>query len=384
LSKEGSEADATTSGGQANDEASTETGDPVPPPIINETAEMNPGEEDPNGKNELTRAQKTRPLDEGADHRQSDPPPGRVEPSEPQAVPDHNEPEPEENQKKGPPWKKDGSLGAWMGRKFDESGATAFRIVGTSFMAFFASQWGDSGVSQTGKFGWILEGLPEIMSLVGVGLYAVGEFWNNAQHKELLALRESLDEANDEREALRVRLLQESMDYFDLVRSILKLWFEPQLAQDERVSVYKNDKPNGFVLIGRFSARPNLQYRSRNLYRMDGIIAKAWNEGSFFKNDFPDFATKQQNYIQAQMKTGVDRETVLGFKMKSRSYFAHRLNDRRGDPIAVIVFEGLRQKCFTKKEAESRLDGLHRRLAVFIEYAKAREPRPGTAREEGF
>ena len=54
-------------------------------------------------------------------------------------------------------------------------------------------------------------------------------------------------------------------------------------------------------------------------------------------------------------------------KMKSRTFFIYRINGYDGNPRAVLVFESLDEKTFTKEFIIEKLNGVKQPLIMFIE-----------------
>ena len=53
--------------------------------------------------------------------------------------------------------------------------------------------------------------------------------------------------------------------------------------------------------------------------------------------------------------------------MKSRTFFVYRINGYDGDPKAIIVFESLKAKGFTKEKIIEGLKGIKQHLVMFVE-----------------
>jgi hypothetical protein len=149
-------------------------------------------------------------------------------------------------------------------------------------------------------------------------------------------------------------LEQEVADLEDLLGTQLNypLVFEARLqkiANDlglkdtERISIYRHNQQDKFILIGRYSESPSYIKRGRSAYPDDeGCIGTAWNNGEAFDDNLPDPDNDISSYVnELKKRWNINKQTSRGFIMKSRNYAAYAIKESSspGKRIAVIVFE---------------------------------------------
>jgi hypothetical protein len=158
-------------------------------------------------------------------------------------------------------------------------------------------------------------------------------------------------------------------------------------GETKRISLYKHDGTQ-LIMLGRFSKNPDFAKRGRGIIREgEGVVGKAWTNGSSFVNNLPD-PTINQSFDYAKEccnKWGMDREETFSLVMKSRTVGAIAIEDLRSIKLGVIVFEGLEENAFEEqkimriiKEAENlRISSLFEDLHDMI-------PDLSLASQEGF
>lgn len=162
-------------------------------------------------------------------------------------------------------------------------------------------------------------------------------------------------------------------------------------TNNERITLYKFINDN-FYVLGRYSKNPELKGRSRNSYKKEGLIFKAWNESKFFKNSgipIPD--TRRTKFKTGYYKvlntiSSIDEETVWNMKMKSRSFYIKTLKDLNGlEQTSILVIESINDKAFEEIKIDTvfNLDE-ERRLVAFVEKINWDFPNINNAIEKGF
>jgi hypothetical protein len=184
----------------------------------------------------------------------------------------------------------------------------------------------------------------------------------------------SLESKNKE-QSEKIRDLENSLSEVvnetnELFNSYLKLLVKNlNFTHNERISVYKTYN-NEFRLIGRTSVNPNLAKRGRTSYPIaDGFIGKGWAEGEFFIQDLPipSASNGKTYYNQINRINNIPKNVIDNLNMKSRNFFIYRINGFDNSPKAVLVFESLEPKAFTKEHIIEKLAGVKQPLVMFIE-----------------
>lgn len=160
----------------------------------------------------------------------------------------------------------------------------------------------------------------------------------------------------------------------ELFNSYLKLLVKNlNFTHKERISVYKIYN-NRFKLLGRTSVDPILMEIGRSEYPInEGFIGKGWREGEFFIDDLPDPESGRNGsglniyFNRVNQIHSIPRIVIDNMKMKSRTFFIYRINGYDGNPRAVLVFESLDEKSFTKEFIVDKLNGVKQPLIMFIE-----------------
>lgn len=160
----------------------------------------------------------------------------------------------------------------------------------------------------------------------------------------------------------------------ELFNSYLKLLVKNlNFTHRERISVYKIYN-NRFKLLGRTSVDPILMEIGRTEYPInEGFIGKGWREGEYFIDDLPNPESGRNGsgltayYNKVNQIHPIPRDVIDNMKMKSRTFFIYRINGYDGNPRAVLVFESLDEKTFTKEFIIEKLNGVKQPLIMFIE-----------------
>jgi hypothetical protein len=178
----------------------------------------------------------------------------------------------------------------------------------------------------------------------------------------------------------------------DIVEIHLAYLFEKmKLGSNERISLYKLIKDE-FYVLGRYSSNPELKKRSRNSYKKEGLIFRAWQEIKFFKNSgIPIADSKRTKFKNNYYKVindfaQIDEETVWNMKMKSRSFYIKAFKDLMNlEQTSIIVIESKSDKAFEEANIDSTLNqDEEKRLVAFVEKIDWDFPNINKALEKGF
>lgn len=113
-----------------------------------------------------------------------------------------------------------------------------------------------------------------------------------------------------------------------------------KFSYNERITVYTYSN-SYFTSIGRYAKNPVYKKGGRKKYPYsEGFIGLAWQKGEFKIENLSDPIKKARGYINdVRGICNIEETTINDMNMKSRSYYCINLDNRNGDPIAVIVFE---------------------------------------------
>lgn len=128
----------------------------------------------------------------------------------------------------------------------------------------------------------------------------------------------------------------------------------------ERISLYKYESSdNHFILLGRYSGNPEYDKKGRAVYKANqGCIAKAWQDGTYYVNDYPDYNQDPNAYIERSKEDNLTQAIVKKMLMKSRMFFGYRLHDESGrNAIAIVLIESTCPDRYTEKELKVIFDG---------------------------
>jgi hypothetical protein len=156
----------------------------------------------------------------------------------------------------------------------------------------------------------------------------------------------------------------------ELFNSYILLVFKNlEFDHNERISVYKVHE-NKFILLGRASTNPRLKVNGRTNYPIDeGFIARGWEQGQFFIENLPDpnIRSGEPYFKEISQHCNISKEVVSLIKMKSRSYFVHRLNGYDSNPKALIVIESTLPDSIDGSVISEKLTGIEQPLVMFVE-----------------
>jgi hypothetical protein len=262
---------------------------------------------------------------------------------------------------------------------------------------------------------WIIDYSPNILMGVGpIGLCLSGLFlktsgWTNRnivifsvsaiavilgnlliinRNNRLRKLLLEIESLTSENKTLQLEIAQNEDDYFDLLNKQLSVLFSMlEFTENERISLYKHEADK-FVMLGRFSTNPIFCRKSRTIYPDNqGCLKKAWEQGNSFVNDLPDpIQYKKRYYKILKASWDIDEDTAQNFTMKSRTLLALGINHVSGFPrIAVIVFESILENGLNEDLLKNIFEvAEHKRMAIFLDKLRDKEPNLALAKREGF
>lgn len=221
--------------------------------------------------------------------------------------------------------------------------------------------------------GWLFD--------LGTALSAMSVFVNFRERSTIEALAGQV--ASKDAEIADLRELQRDLkaksdlgavDATSLFSAILKRVFENlNLGVHERLSLYRVSEDK-FYIIGRYSADSEYSKIVRRSYeRGYGAIERAWKTGwcelEVKSRPKPNHGPTQRAYAaEQQRRAGVPEPVALSFRMKSRSYRALSLRDRRtGKPLAVLCLESTNPKGLAQIERSQLEDSLAWLFVVLVE-----------------
>lgn len=113
------------------------------------------------------------------------------------------------------------------------------------------------------------------------------------------------------------------------------------LDGNDRISLYAHFG-NGFYRIGRYSSNPVFRRSGRKVYPDDeGCIGRAWTQGDFSLLGLPNFSTNDTQYVAQLVALNLNEETIRALSMKSRGYWAVRIERSATEQLGVLVVESL-------------------------------------------
>ena len=221
--------------------------------------------------------------------------------------------------------------------------------------------------------------------------------WNIGEktQKELETLEKTLEakKEDNKNQAGKIQILENKVQilynsYYEICDILLaNIFLRLKFGNNERISLYKfkNEK---FYIIGRYSLNTDYNKKNREFYKKEGLIAKAWNEGLFFKTEgIPEFqeGSKKKYYDCLRNISDIDTETLKKISMKSRSFYLKAFNDiSRLHRSSIIVVESTRDNVFNLQEIDSIIKEEEEKLITFIEKIDWKFPILSNAEEKGF
>ena len=245
--------------------------------------------------------------------------------------------------------------------------------------------------------GWILFGVVIILTIVQIVKQIKEtktiEKIEKEKTEEIISLRGEKNELDIKIQNLENQISKININSIEIVDIHLAYLFEKmKLGNDERISLYKliNEE---FYVLGRFSSNPELRKRSRQSYKKEGLIFKAWQSGNYFKNSgipIPNTSTRSKfrrgYYNVINDVAPIDEETVWSIKMKSRSFYIKSFKDLMNlEQTSIIVIESKNERAFEETDIDLVLNqDEEKRLVAFVEKINWDFPNINNASEKGF
>ena len=146
-------------------------------------------------------------------------------------------------------------------------------------------------------------------------------------------------------------------------------------SEFERISLFEH-QGDTFVLIGRFSSRPEFCSYSTRVYPTNqGCIVRTWQGGSHFSEELPDFEQQKEAYEQACLEYNLKPNDIDSLSMKSRQYYGKAIKNQSGVNAAILMFESLKIGVLDRRKIERLLDEPEcNKLTVLLEKTRGLGP----------
>ena len=162
-----------------------------------------------------------------------------------------------------------------------------------------------------------------------------------------------------------------------------KLEFGKVHGCHERITLYSYDSSGYFTTVGRFSSHMQWRDKKRRIYpRNEGVIGKAWDNGCYFDNNYPDPNVELERYSQHCKEDGISDQTLGEMRMRSRLYFGYRIQNGM-DAVAVIIVEATLPDRYDKIELKRIFDNQNY-LSILAEKLSRWKPSLEDARKKGL
>ena len=165
-----------------------------------------------------------------------------------------------------------------------------------------------------------------------------------------------------------------------------KLEFGTRAQNTERITIYSHDEGKFFVPFGRFSPNTEYKKKGRDVYPdHQGCIAKAWQHGRYFCNDYPDHDADRSAYVNRVCREGYSRTEARNLAMKSRLFYGWRvLSSQDKSPLAVVLIESTEVERWTEDQLNSFFEKEDSFLREIVTRVSSRLPKPSMPGQSGF
>lgn len=213
------------------------------------------------------------------------------------------------------------------------------------------------------------------------GATAVGALYNVFRQKSMSKLKRE----NDELSLELGRIAENILSLFEAVLLALAAKLDLDEAGTERVSIYVHRPETGsFVPCGRYSHNPNLKKKGRSfLPDGEGCIARAWEEGWHFNDEFPCSSRTSAYTEYMKDQYNIPRNTTRRMKMKPQLIAAKRVSSY-GVPVAVIVVESTQAGGLLEVDLKELLVELAEEYGRMLSAVDKYIPDPHSAEEVGL
>ncbi|ESZ17701.1 hypothetical protein X735_09915 [Mesorhizobium sp. L2C085B000] len=204
------------------------------------------------------------------------------------------------------------------------------------------------------------------------------------------SLEHGLAASKDEVVKLQSLIASFGTDYFDTwTKRLQALAEELKFDGQDRISVYRY-ADDAFIMVGRFSIRPELAKPGRSVYPANqGVIGAAWRsgDGKCVVTDLPDPEADSQAYLaRCEADWQLPSAIVQAMTMKPRSIAAFALNNsQKTGRNAIVVFESTAADRFSAATLDRRMrGGSGKELVLLLEVLQVHEPSLEYAHGKGF
>lgn len=235
----------------------------------------------------------------------------------------------------------------------------------------------------------VVEGIGAGFTTVGILMALVGALAQIRRKPRVSGLENDLKNAQAQIDALQDEKGQLVASVRQLLQRYLTVLGTGQLSftHSDRITLYVHDRDLSFTRAARFSPNPNFSKSGRVFYPdHEGCIGKAWNQGVFFADDYPDPESDREAYIARCVKDGMAAKVAKSIKMRSRTYAAYSIADKGNHSVAVIVVESLDPSRYNRDELDAIFLGAEpaRYLGEMLEIFARDLPDIMNAQKEGF
>jgi hypothetical protein len=166
-------------------------------------------------------------------------------------------------------------------------------------------------------------------------------------------------------------------EYYKLCSSnILTLFPEFYTTGSDRISIYKFNNNNHFILLGRCSKNANYNKRTNYEYsHNEGLLGKGWENDNALITGAPRWSNKNKKAYNDFMKQqcNINDKRLNKIIMKSQSLYAKTIHDNSTaeDPDGIIVFESINPTKVNKNECDNLINSKKPELLLLLKNMKS-------------
>lgn len=209
---------------------------------------------------------------------------------------------------------------------------------------------------------------------------------NTALRRENARLKRELDDAQAAL-ATAPEMVRDFVKGFLVNLGDERLGFENDHPPARRLTLYSRTSDGRLAQVARYCRNPKWEQGRKFISADAGIAAEAWQNEIAFRTDLPDPDSDHGAYTTAQEELGLGKREAQNLSMKSRLYFAVRVQRKLdSDPLAVLIFESTDPNCFTEEQLQEVLNSetARRYRTEFVELVHRHFPDPGLAEGMNF
>ncbi len=219
--------------------------------------------------------------------------------------------------------------------------------------------------------------LQEYMPFAFISCFIMGGVFSSFRIFTQKTIGQLETDLSDERE--KVDLIASNIETLVngwLLRLSEKIGF--QRDESSRLTIYIHNNNGHFISFGRYASDPSHSSKGRNLLPDSiGCIAHAWKTDWCYEGNL--------TYKTARQKYHLTKDIYEGMHMKSKFYAVKRIvTSGNKKPVAVLVFESLKQDRFPEDQIKKTLDNEEAYLSEIIHCLKEHIPNPQDAMARGF